>query len=132
MEAVGRLRDAYAEVRRYDDALAEQVKVAALQGWRVEAVRELRNAYVSSGWRGVLEQILVQRTEASHRQYISPAVLAARNAVVGRTEEAFRFLDEAFRERDPSLMHIKTNPMYRTLRSDPRFEALIRRMGLPS
>jgi TolB-like protein/DNA-binding SARP family transcriptional activator/Tfp pilus assembly protein PilF len=126
------LRDAYAEVGRYDDALAEQVKVAALQGWRLEALQGLRNAYVSSGWCGVLEQILVQRTEASHRVYISPAVLAAYNAVLGRTEEAFRFLDQALRERDPSLMHIKTNPMYRTLRSDPRFDALIRRMGLPS
>lgn len=124
------LRQAYAEIGRFDEALAEQFKVAALRGWRPEEIQALRPAYESGGWRGVLERILARAVETSRHRYVSPAVLAARYAQLGRMEEAFGLLERAYQERDPGLVNIKTNPLYRNLRSDPRFGALVRRMGL--
>ena len=125
------LRNVYAEVGRYDEALAEQVKVATLRGWRAEEIGALRIAYGSKGWRGVLERMLTRAMETSRHQYVSPAVLAARHAQLGRTDDAFRFLEQAYGERDLGLVSLKTNPLYRNLRADPRFAALEHRMGLP-
>ena len=125
------LRNVYADAGSYDRAFEEQVEVAARQSWTPDALRALRDAYESQGWPGVLERLLTRAVEASHRRYISPAVLAARHAQLGYPDEAFRFLEQACRERDPGVLNIKTNPLYRSLRTDPRFTALVHRMGLP-
>lgn len=125
------LRNVYADAGSYDRAFMEQVEVATRQGWTPDAMRALRGAYQSQGWRGVLERLLARAVEASRRQHISPAVLAARHAQLGHADEAFRFLEQAYRERDSGLLNIKTNPLYRSLRRDPRFAALVQRMGLP-
>ena len=49
----------------------------------------------------------------------------------GETEKAFESLQQAFRSHDPGLTEIKTDPLLKTLRSDPRYKALLNKMGLP-
>jgi len=47
-------------------------------------------------------------------------------------EHAFAFLEKAMEERDPRLPHMGVSPIWDCLRDDPRFAAMLRRMGLPA
>ena len=57
--------------------------------------------------------------------------VAAVFALLDRKDEAFRWLDRAVRRHETYVVSIKTDPFLASLRSDPRFTALIRRIGLP-
>ncbi len=57
--------------------------------------------------------------------------IAVRSAVIGETEEAMPWLERAYEERDPLLVNAKTEPRLDPLRSDPRFDDLLRRIGFP-
>ena len=50
---------------------------------------------------------------------------------MGDKEQAFRWLDTAYREHDWMLMGLKTHFPLDPLRSDPRFDELVRKVGLP-
>ena len=50
---------------------------------------------------------------------------------LGNEDEAFRWLDKAYEQRDPGLMYLKVDPTLDPLRSDPRFREVVRRVGLP-
>ncbi len=51
--------------------------------------------------------------------------------MIGETEEAMAWLERAYEERDPQLLAVKTDPGMDPLRSDPRFQDLLRRIGFP-
>ena len=57
--------------------------------------------------------------------------IAVRSAVIGETEEAFAWLERAYEEREPLLLLARTDPRLDPLRSDPRFQDLLRRIGFP-
>lgn len=52
-------------------------------------------------------------------------------AARGEREKAFEWLERAYVQRDSGLLFVKTDPMLRDLRGDPRFAALVRKVGLP-
>ncbi len=58
-------------------------------------------------------------------------LIAINLAVVGETEEAMTWLERAYEERDPVLIEAKVSPYLDPLRSDPRFDDLLRRIGFP-
>ena len=58
-------------------------------------------------------------------------VIAGQSAIIGETEEAMTWLERAYEERDPNLIFAKTDPLLDPLRSDPRFDDLLRRIGFP-
>jgi len=47
------------------------------------------------------------------------------------TEKAFKWLDRAFQQRDPGVPDFKSNPLMKSLRQDPRFAELLKKMRLP-
>ena len=57
--------------------------------------------------------------------------IAILSAIIGETEEAMTWLERAHEERDPLLLFAKTDPSLDPLRSDPRFDDLLRRIGFP-
>ena len=58
---------------------------------------------------------------------LSLAHIAAR---LGDRERAFKWLQQSYDERDPWLLNVRVDPGFDNLHSDPRFEALVRRIGL--
>ena len=50
----------------------------------------------------------------------------------GETDKAFEWLDRAYRQRDPGTPELKTGPLMRSLRQDPRYAELLKRMRLPT
>jgi hypothetical protein len=47
-------------------------------------------------------------------------------------EEALHYLEQSYQERAPWLVRIQSNPDYDFLHSDPRYQAIVRKMGLPA
>ncbi len=77
--------------------------------------------------RALIEELLIQRSGA---RYVSPSRIARLYAVLGEKEQAFAWLETAYEEHDALLSVVKVWAVWDGLRSDPRFTALLRRMGL--
>jgi hypothetical protein len=60
-----------------------------------------------------------------------PRSMAFLYAAVGDRDHAFEWLERAYRERDPGIIIMKVEIMFDSLRPDPRFTDLLRRVGLP-
>jgi len=89
----------------------------------------LGSAYAGAGELGKARAIL-KRVETS-KQEVSPAELAVLYASLGEREKAFASLEKAYAVHDPQLQYLKVAPDLDPLRSDPRFQDLLRRVGLP-
>jgi TolB-like protein/DNA-binding winged helix-turn-helix (wHTH) protein len=88
-------------------------------------------AYRRGGFRAVLawRADKLQRTAA--KQYVSPSDLADAYAELGRKEETIHYLEESYRERSPHLVFLQSDPSFDFLHSDPRYRAIVNKMGLP-
>ena len=67
----------------------------------------------------------------SRGSYVPPYYMARAYAVMNDGESAFAWLEKAFEIRDPQLVFLKIDLTFDSLRSDPRFEDLLRRIGFP-
>ena len=63
--------------------------------------------------------------------FISPYIIAQLYAKVGETEQAFAQLEKAYEMRSGDLTQLKVDPMMDSLRTDARYDDLLRRVGLP-
>ncbi len=66
----------------------------------------------------------------SERKYVAPTSIASIYAALGDREQAFAWLGRARVERDSLLVLLKVEPMFDSLRPDPRFIDLLHRVGL--
>jgi len=85
-------------------------------------------AYALGGERERAQAIL-KRLQTSN-QYVSPAKLAVLYAALGERDQAFASLEKAYTARDLQMQFLGVDPDYDSLRSDPRFQDLLRRVGL--
>ena len=88
-------------------------------------------AYAVLGQRARALAVLRQQEARPQRQFVPPYNLAVIHAGLGDVERAFALLDESVAENDTESMILAADPRLDTLREDPRFAALVRRMGLP-
>jgi len=66
------------------------------------------------------------------RMYVSPLDLARAAALAGHKEETLRYLEQSCEDHVPWLVFIENQPDLDFIRSEPRFQAIIRKLGLPS
>ena len=67
----------------------------------------------------------------SKQRFVSPALIAMIYIALGDKDNAFAWLDEADKAHDLYILRLKVDPKFASLRSDPRFADLVRRVGLP-
>jgi len=87
--------------------------------------------YAESGPRGAWFKVAEMLAAPSTRKYVPPTDIAWLYAAYGINEKAFHWLERAYEERDPRLVHLAVDPVYDILSSDPRFQDLLRRMNFP-
>jgi tetratricopeptide (TPR) repeat protein len=126
-----RLGEAYAAKGMYREAIAEYEKFSALGGGSTMALALIGNAHARAGERQEAIRALQELTAESKRRYVPSFHLAIVYAGLGDKDQAFAWLDRAFDERSPYLLHLKVDPILDLLRSDPRFAELVRRVGVP-
>jgi TolB-like protein/DNA-binding winged helix-turn-helix (wHTH) protein/Tfp pilus assembly protein PilF len=89
----------------------------------------LWQAYTSSGYNGYLKKRIEHTISTSARGSEPASSLAQLYATLGDKDAALRWLERAVEQRDVWL-YLKTDPAYDNIRSDPRFQSLVRRMHL--
>jgi TolB-like protein/Tfp pilus assembly protein PilF/predicted Ser/Thr protein kinase len=146
-EAIRRLRDmvslfpdsvayhllggAYEVNGMYPEAIAAYQKASSLSGASSAEVAALGQAYARGGMRGYyLWELQSLREESKHR-YVKAGAFAKVFAALGEKDQAFSYLEKAYEERDQDMAGLNVNPGFDPLRSDPRFQDLLRRMNFP-
>jgi TolB-like protein len=85
----------------------------------------------STGWRGALTEVIHVLRSQREVGYSSPYFIARYYADLGDNEDAFEWLNVAYREHDFLLVHMNTDFQMDNLRSDVRFKELVQKVGLP-
>jgi adenylate cyclase len=125
------LGSAYVQKGLYDDAIAANQKAVSLAGRTSVFLSPLGHAYARAGKRDEAIAILNEMREVSKGSYVSPYDIAILYTGLGDKENAIDQLQKAYEERAGWMIYLKVEPQFDPLRSDPRFQELIRKMGLP-
>jgi eukaryotic-like serine/threonine-protein kinase len=91
----------------------------------------LEQGFRLQGWKGALAKGIETRQAQRNTSYWSAYTIASLYANLGDKDQAFRWLNTAYQERDANLLGLKTDYLVDPLRSDARFSALVRKVGLP-
>jgi TolB-like protein/DNA-binding winged helix-turn-helix (wHTH) protein/Flp pilus assembly protein TadD len=105
------------------ESVEMDLKDEAANGASPEKLARLRKAFERSGIRGYLKQKLQLTVEGAY-------VAAKINARLGNRGEACRLLEKAYEQRSGFLLMLNVDPELDELHSDPRFQALVRRLNL--
>jgi serine/threonine-protein kinase len=121
---------AYIEKGRFAEAVIEGRKARELNVANSQTTGTLAYALAKSSKqaeaRGLLEELL----RSSTQRYVSPGNIALIYNALGERDETFAWLERGYKERDPKMVFLKVEPKWNNLRDDPRFQDLLRRVGL--
>ena len=121
---------AYEQQKDYDAAIVEfKTAATALVDWPV-TMAALGHVYGVAGRRQEATQVLDDLRALSARKYVTPYGVALVHAGLDDADQAFAALDQAVADRSNWLVWLKLDPRFDNLRGDPRFDALLRRVGL--
>jgi TolB-like protein/Tfp pilus assembly protein PilF len=120
----------YMERGELEAGIAEFERVRAIVGSGPYGLGGLAYAYARAGRKSDAEKILHELLRFSSEGYSVSVDIALVYRGLGDKNRALEWLQTAYEERDRFLLEIKVEPMWYELRSDPRFVALMRKMGL--
>jgi len=127
------LSNAYWGKRMYSQSIEEFKVGSRLSGDRndSELASAMEQGFRSAGWKGALHKGIEAALAQRKTGYSSAYTIATMYAALGDEEQAFRWLNTSYQERDTELLGLKTDYSFDPIRSDPRFAELVRRVGLP-
>jgi TolB-like protein/DNA-binding winged helix-turn-helix (wHTH) protein len=96
----------------------------------IDLATAMEQGFRAGNWKDALRKSIEIREVQRRRGYMSAYAIAALHADLGNKDDAFRWLNIAFQERDVYLVGMRTDFLLDPLRSDPRFAELSRKMGL--
>ncbi len=131
VESMVWLAMAYENKGLYDEAVNLYLKRMSLRGIGTEDIETLRAAYKKSGWRGYWVKQIEIKKKRSKQKYVGSYDFAEMYIRVGDKETAFEWLEKAYLERSDNLTLLKFSPVFDSLRSDPRYTDLIKRIWFP-
>jgi tetratricopeptide (TPR) repeat protein len=120
------LGDIYAEKSMYAESISEFLK----SGNGPDSLGHLGNAYARAGQVDMARKTISQLEEHVRKNGVGRYEIALVYAGLGKKQEAFKWLEEAYNAHDVGLVYLKIDPCLDPLRSDPRFDDLLRRVGL--
>ena len=120
--ALGYLGEVYEAKAMYADAIVTYSKAGALAG--------LGHAYAASGKKTEARKILRELDQQSKHRYVSPYDRALIYTGLGENDQAVAWLEKA-EEQNVPLHHINVDQRFNSLRSDKRYQQLLRRIGFP-
>ena len=131
--AHGCLCFAYLGKRMYPQVIEEAKAYGQLSGIRntSEIASAMDQGLRSMGWKGALTKGIEIRQAQRKTGYSSAYRIAGKYAQLGEKDQALRWLDTAYQEHDPWLIGLKTDFALDSIRSDPPFAELVRKVGLP-
>ncbi|MDT8067639.1 MAG: winged helix-turn-helix domain-containing protein [Terriglobia bacterium] len=122
------IADVYAQQERFDEAIADaqkQLEENALWG-----NARLARFYALAGQRQKAEQLLRHMEQLYGRDKTNPNLLIPGLIALGHDERAITLLERAYDQHYTTMTWLKVDPLYDPLRSNPRFQSLLKRVGL--
>jgi TolB-like protein/DNA-binding winged helix-turn-helix (wHTH) protein/Tfp pilus assembly protein PilF len=117
---------------RHDEAVAALEKGVAASERSSEMLGQLAGAYGRAGLTSRAGAILSELQARAQTQHVSPFVFALAHTGAGDVDKAVAALEASYRDREWYLCVLKTEPIFDSLRSNPHFQDLLRRLNLPS
>ena len=108
----------------HNEAIEECLKID-FKDWNIGYI------YGAAGKMDEAQEILNYYLELSKKQFVRPVIFAFIYIGLGEKDKAFEWLEKTYEQREAFLDLIKVEPMYDSLRSDPRFQDLVERMNFP-
>jgi serine/threonine-protein kinase len=90
----------------------------------------LGHGYAASGRRDQATKVLADMTEVAKQRYVPAYCFAQVYAGLGDKDPAFQWLEKSYQDRSYDITYLKVDPAMDSLRSDPRFHDLLKRVGL--
>ncbi|MHC4710565.1 MAG: protein kinase domain-containing protein [Planctomycetota bacterium] len=118
------------EKRMYPEAL-EEVKALYRDRGDSEVEEALSAGFAEGGYRAAMRLAAETLAARSRTRHVAPMRIARLYAHAGETDLVLDWLERAFELREPNLPYIGVVPLFDGLRTDPRFDDLLRRMNLP-
>lgn len=115
---------------KMDQAAAEMEKALVIEDPKEAAV--LRTDYRKGGFTAVFERKLSRLKRTAGKEYVSPVAFAFYTARLHRKEETLHYLERGYEERATEMVRLPDQPAFDFLRSEPRFQAILQKMGLPA
>lgn len=137
------LGQVYDATGQHQKAIQEYIKAQEVFGLTPSRLAELRTAYQQSGEKGYWRKNLEFCREASKLRrkfgtssgygfcdYVKDLYLALFHVRLGELDAAFQLLESAYTKHETELIYLNVDPQWDAVRSDPRFQSLLRRVGL--
>ena len=126
------------ETGRYEQAINENQKGELLAGASPEEAAteaaQFLKAFHTGGPKGYWEkdlELTLKAYKQAGTEYFPALELASAYARVGDRDKALEWLERSYEQRDGNVTLLKSEPSFKSLHGDPRFSALLKRMGLP-
>lgn len=98
----------------------------------LESANAVHSAFQGGGFVAAVKIQIRRLKSKSAKQYVSPLEFALLHAMLHEREETLQALEQSFQDRTPFLVYIQTDSTFDFLHNDPRYLALIRKIGLPT
>jgi serine/threonine protein kinase/tetratricopeptide (TPR) repeat protein len=121
---------AYVQKGMYEDAVEEFQESIILSTENAVDLALIGHVHAVSGRRDEAMNIINKLEELSKQEYVAPTLMALIYAELGQKNKAFKLLEEAYEKNDNRLIYLKVDPIFDSLRSDPRFTELLKKIGL--
>jgi TolB-like protein/Tfp pilus assembly protein PilF len=121
----------YREKKMYPEAIAEFGRVRQQSGDNSAMLMAYGHALAISGDSNGAHKVLAELEKRSRSRYVPALYFAAIYTGLGDKNAALSWLEKAYDERNDRVIYDAVEPMADPLRSEPRFQALLHRVGLP-
>lgn len=125
-----RLGLTYVQKRMYQEAISELQKAESLSPESTDTLAERGYAYAVSGNRDEARKILDKLGEYAKEKYVSSYDFAVVYLGLGQRDRALDLLEKAYEERSSFISFLEIDPRIDSLRSEPRFKALVAKLKL--
>jgi eukaryotic-like serine/threonine-protein kinase len=115
----------------YQEAITEANKAASYSGRTPRYIAGVGYALAVAGKRAEAHNIIDELIRSSKSGYVSPFYIAGIHSTLGEQDRAFEWLEKAYQVRDDELTWVNDDRVFDSIRSDPRYADLLRRIGLP-
>lgn len=121
----------YIQQNRLAEAIAEFQQIYKLDEEAYLALGFMGYAHALAGQRDEAETLLNVLQEISSRKYVSPYSMLVIQLALGRHDQVFELLERLYEERNDWLIWLKVSPELKSVRHDPRFKNMLKRVGFP-